>query len=324
MLARPARRRGFALLAVLWVMVGLAALALAARLDARDALAAATNRVTAAGARWRAEGCAERARATIDAALGRRGDEGAVAGAWAVLDEVLASTSLRGAAPRGAGCDVRLVPAGAALDVNAADAEMLRRLLRALGAGARAEPVADAILDWRDADDVPRPLGAERAWYESHGLFPPRDADVAAVAELRRVRGVRDTVGAQPPLDGRLAEALEAALTVEPGRVVLARAPAAVLLALPGMTEESVARILELRARGERAIDAGRVGALLSPAARDTLLAHFPELSRAVSPEPDAWILVAHAGHEALYGSGIELRLVRAGSRAAVVRRRTW
>ena len=323
--APTARRRGFALLAVLWVMVGLAALALAARLSARDTLAAATNRVTATEARWRAEGCAERARAVIDAVLGRRRDEETVPGAWAVLDEVLASASIAGAVLHGGECDVRLTPTGVALDVDAVDGERLRRLLRALGAGARAESVADAILDWRDADDVPRPFGAERAWYESHGRFPPRDGAFAAVAELRRVRGVRDSAGTEPPLAERDADALEASLTVEPGRVVLGRAPAAVLLALPGMSEESVARVLELRARGERVIDPGRVGALLSPTARDTLLAHFPELSRAVAPEPDAWILVAHAKNdEMMHRAGIELRLVRAGNRAAVVRRRTW
>lgn len=323
------RRRGFALLAVLWVMVGLAALALAARLAARDALAAATYRVTATAARWRAEGCAERARAVIDAALGRREAEETVPGAWAALDDVLASSSTVTLPLRGAACDIELTPAGVALDVNSADADMLRRLVRALGAGARAESITDAILDWRDADDVPRPLGAEREWYSSRGRYPPRDGPIAARAELARIRGVRDTLDEGADADDRFAEGLAAALaralTVEPGRVVLARAPSAVMLALPGMTEESVARVLDLRARGERVVDLGRLGSLLSPSARDTLLSHFPELSRAVTPEPDAWILVARAaGHETLHGSGAELRLVRAGSRAAIVRRRTW
>lgn len=323
------RRRGFALLAVLWAMVGIAALALAAQIAARDALAAASYRATSMAARWRAEGCAARARAAIDAALGRRGADDAVAGAWTALDSVVAANDVS----RDSQCDVTLTPTGMALDVNEADAETLRRLLRALGADARAEAVADAILDWRDADDVPRPLGAERDWYRAHLLFPPRDGPLADLTELRRMRGLLGSPGIAPAAPDGLVEgfveALAGALTVEQGRVVLGRAPAAVLLALPGMTEESVARVLEMRARGERAIDPGRLGTLLSPAARDSLLAHYPELSRAVTPEPDAWILVARAAGQAggqllLHGAGVEMRLVRAGSRAAIVRRRTW
>ncbi|MDB4949022.1 MAG: hypothetical protein JWM27_1671, partial [Gemmatimonadetes bacterium] len=52
-------RRGFALLAVLWILVGAAALGLAVALSGRSAVAAAQNRVDLARARWAAAGCAE-------------------------------------------------------------------------------------------------------------------------------------------------------------------------------------------------------------------------------------------------------------------------
>ena len=312
MTRRLARARsGFALLAVLWVMVGIAALSLAARVSTRDALAASRNRLAATAGRWQAEGCAERARSTVDAALGHAGDDGVVAGAWSALDSLVAVR------PLGPECDVDLVPTGVALDVNQADAETLRRLLRALRAGTSSSAIADAILDWRDRDQVPRSEGAESDWYRHRHLFQPRDGPFASVHELRRVRGVADVPA--------LAAALEASLTVEPGRIVLGRAPAPVLLALPGMTEEGVARLFDLRSRGERAIDLARFGALLSPAARDTMLAYNAELMRLVAREPDAWLLIARARHgERGPAVGVELRLVHAGSRAAVVRRRSW
>jgi general secretion pathway protein K len=71
-----------------------------------------------------------------------------------------------------------------------------------LGSGADALPrllheldldpaLADAIADWTDRDDTPRPHGAERDWYL--GLRPPyvpRNGRLAAIDELARVRGV--------------------------------------------------------------------------------------------------------------------------------------
>ncbi len=62
------------------------------------------------------------------------------------------------------------------------------RLFATLGVGA---DVADAVADWIDPDDVPAPLGAERAYYL--GLTPPyapRNAPLTSVGELGLVRGM--------------------------------------------------------------------------------------------------------------------------------------
>jgi general secretion pathway protein K len=51
--------------------------------------------------------------------------------------------------------------------------------------------IADAVLDWTDADDVARPSGAERAWYR--GERPPRapaNRPLGSVGELALVRGI--------------------------------------------------------------------------------------------------------------------------------------
>jgi len=62
-------RRGYALLAVLWVLTFAAELGAGMRLSARDGALAVENRVRLTRAAWTAEGCVERARAAIDAAL---------------------------------------------------------------------------------------------------------------------------------------------------------------------------------------------------------------------------------------------------------------
>src|SRR5688572_14206189 len=92
----PVPRRGFALLAVLWVMVSAAALGLTLSLAAREAVATARNRTAAARAMWRAEGCLERSRAAIaDAIAGPTFLYQRVEGfVWLRLDSVVMSSSL--------------------------------------------------------------------------------------------------------------------------------------------------------------------------------------------------------------------------------------
>ena len=300
-------RRGFALPAVLWVIVGVAAVSLAGTVAARESVATAQNRVDHARAAWRAEGCLEIARATIADGLAD-GDRASVA--WSGLDSILARSDLLA----GAGCTVGARPAGAALDVNVASAEQLQRLLLATGARpGEADSLTDALLDWRDRDAEPRAMGAEAAWYRAHDELPPRDGPIADVAELRRIRGMSDLPG------------IDTLLGVDPGRIPLGRAPLAVIASLPGIGEEAVARLAELRSRGERPGELLAFAASLSREARAEMLARYPELVALVTTEPDAWIVTssAKAGPRAVSAS-IEVRLVRAGTRAAIVRRRSW
>jgi general secretion pathway protein K len=75
------------------------------------------------------------------------------------------------------------------LDLNApGSADALGRLLRRLGLD---PSLADAVADWTDPDDEPRPHGAERAWYKRQqpSLEPP-NAPLGSVGELALVRGV--------------------------------------------------------------------------------------------------------------------------------------
>ena len=314
--------RGYALLAVLWVMTGVAALVLALSLGSRGAVATARNRMELTRAAWRAEDCLERARAVVGEALqpaviDRRRDPRY----WFHLDHLIAGSAIVNGCPG----TVTVVPAGTALDVNVAAEEQLRRFFVALGVrGSRADSLADALLDWRDRDDVPRANGAEREWYELHGRSPPRNGPLGGVGELAYVRGFTDVGEPIGP------DSLRALLTVDPGRIVLDLAPLPVVASLPGITEETVARLEERRVRGAEPLsELIALGAELSVLSRDSLLRHFAELSVLTSPEPEAWIVTARA-HAGDHSAGpddivasIEVRLVRAGSRAAIVRRRS-
>lgn len=303
---------GFALLAVLWIMVGVAALGVAVMLAGREAVHAARNRNDLEVARWQAEDCLERARAAVHEVLTlpEAGGMGRDAPSWATLDRAVAASPLV-AEPR---CDVRMRPLGARVDVNRTEPERLRTLFVAAGIPpASADSLADAVADWRDPDDIPRPLGAEAAWYRAQGRPPPRDGAFADPRELRRVRGW----AAWPALD--------TLVDVEAARVPVNHAAPAVLASLPGFGTEAVARVLEMRWRGERIGELLVLDGALSPPARDAFRRGYAELVGVATPEPEAWIVEARGAVGAPpLTQVVQVRLVRAGRRAAVVRRKTW
>ena len=307
--SRGTSRRGFVLLGVLWVVVGAIALGVGLSLTANQSVDAAQNRTDILRSQWRAEGCAERARAAVHE--GFRAAAPTAPGTtriWRSMDSVVASSSLV------AGCDLSLEPGGTRIDVNGDSTTLMRGLLLALGIDRdRADSLVEALEDWRDEDDTPRSKGAEREWYARHHRAIPSNTAIAAVAELHRVRGFETL------------DALDTLVGTEPDRLLLARAPPAVLLALPGLGTEAVARIMERRALGRSIAELAELSELLSPPARQALLAHYAELVRQTTGSPETWTIRsrASAGRRGVIAT-IEVRLVHAGSRAAVVRRTTW
>jgi type II secretory pathway component PulK len=300
--------RGFALVSVLWVVVGVSALAMVASLTAREAVQAARNRSSLLAAHWQAEDCVARARAAIAAVLADAGGEAGPGNLWDELDQRVADATLL------AGCRVTLRAAGAGLDANRADEESLRRLLRFLEVPeAQADSLTDALLDWRDPDDEPRPRGIEAGGYRALRLRAPRNGPFADPREVLHVRGA-DRVGG-----------IDTLLTVDTLPVPVNHAPLPVLAALPGLSSEAVAQIAALRVRGERMSGFAALQARISPAARQDLAARFPELARSTTMSPAAWTVTsrANSGTPAVTAV-LEVRLVRAGDRAALVRRRSW
>jgi hypothetical protein len=82
---------------------------------------------------------------------------------------------------------------GSALNLNEASEEMLR-LFFSQGLGvdyAEADDLAQAILDWRDEDEIPRLNGGEREQYlDDEALVLPPNRDFVEIDELRHIRGM--------------------------------------------------------------------------------------------------------------------------------------
>jgi hypothetical protein len=94
------RRRGFALLAVLWIIIALGVLAITVSRVTYRALAAAQGEQDRVTGRWSAEGCVARLRAVSDGALGE--DPYTASARWRMLDSIVAVEGARTLS----GCDL--------------------------------------------------------------------------------------------------------------------------------------------------------------------------------------------------------------------------
>jgi general secretion pathway protein K len=122
----------------------------------------------------------------------------------------------------------------AKIDINTAQDQLIRGLLLVSGlSDDEANRVLDAILDWRDPDDLKRANGAEEPDYKAAGLsYKPANGPFQAIEELQLVLGMR------PEIYRRIA----------PYITVYSRSPSVnpqlavrdVLLAIPGATPEIV------------------------------------------------------------------------------------
>lgn len=127
------------------------------------------------------------------------------------------------------------------IDLNHAPEPLLRGLMVSVGLpDDEADRLVDAIVDWRDADDLVRTNGAERDQYEAAGLdYVPANANFQRIDELARVLGMtRD-----------LYMKISGALTVYSGQpgINSSIAPRQVLLAMPSATPEEVDAYIEQR-----------------------------------------------------------------------------
>jgi len=127
------------------------------------------------------------------------------------------------------------------IDLNAADQQILINLFIAAGADEReAIELADAIIDFRDPDDLVMPHGAELAEYEAAGLpYGPKNAPFDLITELQQVLG----------MSYERFLSVRHAITVYTGQGQFnpAFAPLEALRAWPGMDEETARTIIELR-----------------------------------------------------------------------------
>jgi general secretion pathway protein K len=127
------------------------------------------------------------------------------------------------------------VDESARIDINAALEPLLKGLLQNVGGqdAETAQRLVEAIADWKDADDLRRPNGAENADYGSANLkYGPANAPFQTAGELQRVLGMTPALFAKI---GDLLTVYSRQRGINP-----ATASRDVLLALPNATPEAV------------------------------------------------------------------------------------
>lgn len=136
---------------------------------------------------------------------------------------------------------IRITDESGLIDLNAAEPPTLTNLFIGVGVDPiAAAALADAILDWRDGDDLKLLNGAEDADYRAEGYpYGAKDAPFDLVGELEQVMGMT------PELYRQVAPAL----TVYSGQAVpnLAYAPIEVIRAFPNIDPTLAQLLIEQR-----------------------------------------------------------------------------
>ncbi|HET9045769.1 MAG TPA: type II secretion system protein GspK, partial [Casimicrobiaceae bacterium] len=174
-----ARQRGIALVMALWLTVLLTVIASGFAFSMRGEAIAARNAISLAQARALADGGVERT--IYELSRPRLPD------AW------MPDGRSHRWIDNGAQLVVTAVDETSKIDLNSANETLLKGLMAQVGGldDAAAARVVDAIIDWRDADDLRRPNGAEQADYRAAGLkYGPSNASFESVGEFGRVLGV--------------------------------------------------------------------------------------------------------------------------------------
>lgn len=223
-------QRGIALVVVLWLTVLLAVIASGFAYSMRGEALAARNTLSLAQARAAADGAVER---TVFELFRPRG----LSEAW----------SADGTPHSWKDGEIELTAAawdeGGRVDINVGAEPLLKGLLQNVGGldPEAAQRVLEAILDWRDADELRRPNGAEAPEYRAAGLkYVPANMRFESTGELGRVLGVT------PALLAKLADSITV-YAKQPG-INPAVASRDVLLGLPGITPAQVDAFIAARA----------------------------------------------------------------------------
>ena len=218
----PFRQRGIALILVIWVAAIIAVVGASFVIERRTETLVIINSLAIAKAKAAADAGVHRA--IVEA---YRNDPTATE-AWK-RDGVPHDWSFDGSQVR-----IEMRDESAKIDVNTASDALLRGLLLSIGLqDEEASRLLDAILDWRDADSLKRPNGAEEPEYRAAGLsYRPGNAPFQALEELQLVLGMR------PEIYRRLAPLLTVYSRL-PG-VNPTVASREVLLAIPGITADVV------------------------------------------------------------------------------------
>jgi general secretion pathway protein K len=217
----PVMQRGVALILVLWVTILLTVIAGSFAFAMRTDMQVVQNSVAMARAEAAANGGVHRA-------LLEMFKPPSDAERWQADGQAHEITLA------GANVTVSALDESGKIDINAAAVELLKGLF--LSAGLKDEEAVallDAVQDWRDADNLRRPNGAEEPEYRAAGLkYKPANAPFQTIEELQLVLGMK------PEIYRRIAGVITV-YARQPG-LNAAIASRAALLAIPGATAEQV------------------------------------------------------------------------------------
>jgi len=229
-LRASASERGIALIAALWLTILLTVIASGFAFSMRSEALAARNALSVAQVRALADGAVERTAFELQRPRN-------------LPDVWVADGQPRTWKEGETTITVAAVDESAKIDINAATEPLLRGLFVNVGGvdPATASALVDALLDWKDADDLRRPNGAEDAEYRAAGRkYRPANAPFETTGELQRILGMT------PAIFARIGDAIT--VYSRQGGINPLTASRNVLLALPNATPEAVDAYLQQRA----------------------------------------------------------------------------
>jgi len=235
------------MIAAIWLVVAIAVVALQFSLQAKERRVLGINTAERGVARGAALGALASTQAQLDyilrvmpsgnAALSstRSGDP------WLGVDSIYSGPMYVDSME----VDATLLDLGRRLNINDLTEDQFRTFFGyVLNDYTTADHLAQTIMDWEDVDDIPRPNGDEKEGYIKKGLLTlPANGPFRSVDELLHVEGMTPDIYA----------AVAPYFTVYGSGIVnINTAPVPVLRAIPGMTDQILANILNQRSRGLR------------------------------------------------------------------------
>jgi general secretion pathway protein K len=241
-------RRGVALLAALWLVIAIATVALQFSIEAHERRNFGILVSERGQQRALALGAFAMVRAKLEQALrvGPQGNNAVInrlrsSDPWLDIDSLYTGTVYVDSIP----VDVVARDLGEKLNINQiAETDIQTFFNFLLKDMSKATHLAQAIMDWRDVDSIPRPSGAERDAYIKAGMLA-----LPTNGPFRDVEDLRDVMGMTPEIYEQAAPYFTTRGT---GLVNVNTAPVPVLRALPGMTDQTLNLILQMRSQGRR------------------------------------------------------------------------
>jgi len=128
------------------------------------------------------------------------------------------------------------------IDLNKASQQLLMGLVQSVGVDQdKSYPIVDAIMDWRDNNDLSLLNGAEDSDYAANGYpYGAKDGPINSVGELLQIHGI----------DALLYKKLQPLVTIHSmrPRVNINSASIAVLHAIPSLSTDMVVQLISSRA----------------------------------------------------------------------------